>query len=290
LVIGIVVVGGVLVGLGIAAGAVASTGVGAVLEGIAAGIVLALAAVGVITSAAQIIAGIKTLMKFYEATRVAQTHEDLETAGKDFAAGIAEVGVGTLLMILSVLGARQGLKMGKGAANRWNAGKSIPEEPPPPRPAPPEQPKPAAAPAPIKRPSYIHGASDGGPGKWGPASTGRNTLGVEYQQKVTGAPPGTEYQVPAKFRKSGVVDFDGYDPQRGVLLEAKGLSDWPVKEPDFLRQRGIQQLVQQAGDQITAAQGKPIEWHVPTPEKASEILNIFDDANIKGINVVVTPF
>lgn len=146
LVIGIVVAGGVLIGLGIAAGAVASTGVGAVLEGIAAGIVLALAAVGVITSATQIIAGIKTLMKFYEATRVAQTHEDLESAGKDFATGIAEVGVGTVMMILSTLGARQGLKMGRGAVNRWNAGKPIPEEPPPARTTQPE-PKPAPAPA-----------------------------------------------------------------------------------------------------------------------------------------------
>ncbi len=39
--------GGVLIGLGVAAGAVASTGVGAVLEAIAAAIVLALAAVGI---------------------------------------------------------------------------------------------------------------------------------------------------------------------------------------------------------------------------------------------------
>jgi putative deaminase of polymorphic toxin system len=146
LAVGIVVVGGVLAGLGIAAAAVASTGVGAILEGIAAGIVVALAAVGIIASAGQIIAGIKTLMKFYEATRVARTHEDLETAGKDFATGIAEVGVGTVMMILSTLGARQGLKMGRGAANRWNAGKSLPEEPPPPRTTAPE-PKPAPAPA-----------------------------------------------------------------------------------------------------------------------------------------------
>src|SRR6267142_295891 len=121
-------------------------GVGAVLEGIAAGIVLALAAIGVITSATQVIAGIKTLMTFYEATRVARTHADLEAAGKDFATGIAEVGVGTVMMILSVLGARQGLKMGRGAVNRWNAGKPIPEEPPPARTTQPE-PKPAPAPA-----------------------------------------------------------------------------------------------------------------------------------------------
>src|SRR6266446_1417307 len=145
LVISIVVVGGVLAGLGIAAAAVASTGVGAVLEGIAAGIVLALAAIGVITSATQVIAGITTLMTFYEATRVARTHADLEAAGKDFATGIAEVGVGTVMMILSVVGARQGVKMARGAASRAAAARAVPE---PEGPSPPRAPEPARGPAP----------------------------------------------------------------------------------------------------------------------------------------------
>jgi hypothetical protein len=59
---------------------------------------------------------------FYEATRTAMTFDDLDRAGKDFATGLAEVGVGTLMMILSVVGARQGLKMAKGAAARANSG------------------------------------------------------------------------------------------------------------------------------------------------------------------------
>ena len=123
LAIGIVVVGGVLVGLGVAAGAVASTGVGAVLEAIAAGIVLALAAIGIISSAKQVIAGIKVLVKFYTATEGAASYPELDTAGRDFAEGIAEVGVGTVMMILSYLGARQGLKMGKGALSKWDTSK-----------------------------------------------------------------------------------------------------------------------------------------------------------------------
>src|SRR6267378_913955 len=147
LVISIVVVGGVLAGLGIAAAAVASTGVGAVLEGIAAGIVLALAAIGVITSATQVIAGIKTLMTFYEAIRVARTHADLEAAGKDFATGIAEVGVGTVMMILSVVGARQGLKMAKGVPGNRVVAKTAPEEPLPARTPPPPEPEPVPIPA-----------------------------------------------------------------------------------------------------------------------------------------------
>jgi contact-dependent growth inhibition (CDI) system CdiA-like toxin len=147
LVIGIVVVGGVLAGLGVTAGAVASTGVGAVLEGIAAAIVLSLSALGIITSVGQIAAGIKTLMKFYEATRKAQTIAALDAAARDFATGLAEAGVGTIMMILSVLGARQGVKMGKGAAAKASAGAATAEEaaprrtvgqqePPPPEPKP----------------------------------------------------------------------------------------------------------------------------------------------------------
>jgi hypothetical protein len=95
LAIQIVVVGGILVGLGVAAGAVASTGVGAILEAIAAGIVLALAAIGIISSAKQVIAGMKVLVKFYTATDRAASYPDLDAAGRDFAEGVAEVGVGT---------------------------------------------------------------------------------------------------------------------------------------------------------------------------------------------------
>jgi len=92
-------VGGVLVGLGLAAGAVASTGVGAVLEAIAAGIVLALAAVGIISSAGQVIAGIGVLISFYTATERATTYRELDVAGRDFATGARGSGVGTLMMI-----------------------------------------------------------------------------------------------------------------------------------------------------------------------------------------------
>jgi len=123
LAVGIVVVGGTLMALGVAAGAVASTGVGAVIEGIAAAIVLGLAALGIWTSGVKIKDGIVTLMKFFEATRCdkAQTPEDLDAAGEDFADGVAKVGVGSIMMILSYFGGRKGVKMAKGARARWQA-------------------------------------------------------------------------------------------------------------------------------------------------------------------------
>jgi Restriction endonuclease fold toxin 5 len=296
-VMGIVVVGGVVAGLTVTAGAVASTGVGAVLEGIVGGIVLALSAAGVVTSVRQIAAGIKTLMRFYEGTRKARTPEDLDAAGKDLATGIAEAGVGTVMMILSVLGARQGLNMGKGAVGKWNAGRTVLEKPVTPKASPPEDPEQAVrrasqqpkGPTRPTSPSFVHGESDGGPGKWGPPSTPRNELGVEYQQQVTGAPPGTEYKVPSATRKSGYVDFDGYDPQRNVLVDAKDYSKWPPEEPEFLRERAVDDIVKQAGAQVRAANGTPIEWHVPTEAKADEIAGILMENNIRGIQVVATP-
>lgn len=134
LVAGIVVVGGVLAGLAWAAGAVASTGVGAIIEGIAAAIVIALSAWGIITSVGQVIDGIGTLLKFFDATRCdkAKSLDDLDKAGKDFSTGVAKTGVGTITGIIAFFGARQGLRMAKAAKGKWDSSKS----PPPPAPKP----------------------------------------------------------------------------------------------------------------------------------------------------------
>jgi hypothetical protein len=106
---------------------------------------------------------------------------------------------------------------------------------------------------------------------------------------VTGAPPGTEYKVPLSSRKSGVVDFDGYDPQRNVLLDAKEFNDWPVEDPPFLRDKGINDIVKEGQDQLAAADGTPVEWHVPTQAKADEISDILSSRGLDSIQVVVTP-
>jgi hypothetical protein len=160
-----------------------------------------------------------------------------------------------------------------------------PKEPPAPKKPPEERPPPK----PPKKPSYIYGASDGGPGNWGPPTSGRSTLGQEYQRLVTGAPPGTEYKVPYLGRGSGVIDFDGYDPERNTLLDAKDWTKWPPQEPPLLRRKAIEDMVGDATDQIKATNGTPIEWHVPTASKAAEIQDILIDKNIEGIKLVVTP-
>jgi len=51
----------------------------------------------------------------------------------------------------------------------------------------------------------------------------------------------------------------------------------------------IEDIMEDASDQLDAAKGTPIEWHVPTLAKASEIQNILNEMFESGIKVVVTP-
>jgi hypothetical protein len=167
-----------------------------------------------------------------------------------------------------------------------NAIKDKPAEPAEPKPAEPE-------PVPPEKPSFKKGESDGGPGKWGdpttPRGSGTTQRSAPYQEKVTGAPPGTEYKVPSASRKSGAVDFDGYDPQSNTLLDAKDYKNWPPAEPAGLRAQAIKGILKEAADQVAAAHGTPIEWHAPTPEKVAELQEILSDGGIVGIEVKLTP-
>ncbi|MET0534151.1 MAG: TadE/TadG family type IV pilus assembly protein, partial [Steroidobacter sp.] len=61
--------------------------------------------------------------------------------------------------------------------------------------------------------NFTPGATDGGPGEWSPIAR-PDTDAYRYQQRITGAPRGVEYNVNG-------VNFDGYDSQRDVLLDAK---------------------------------------------------------------------
>jgi len=92
-----VVVGAILAGI-------AATGYGAVAEGIGAALLIA----GAALSGVQIGTGINHLIDFFQQTRCdsATSPEDLDRAGKSFADGIANIGVGGLNLLISLLGAR----------------------------------------------------------------------------------------------------------------------------------------------------------------------------------------
>lgn len=125
--------------------------------------------------------------------------------------------------------------------------------------------------------NFSLGATDGGPGSWSNIPRPDNDA-YRYQQRITGAPRGVEYNVNG-------VNFDGYDSQRDVLLDAK---HWTQECPlgdrcrsESFKQMMADRLLEEARRQITALQSTSttIEWHVVDEEMALRIGAILD----KGI-------
>jgi hypothetical protein len=127
--------------------------------------------------------------------------------------------------------------------------------------------------------NFALGATDGGPGAWSSISRPDNDA-YRYQELITGAPRGVEYNVNG-------VNFDGYDAQRDVLLDAKHwtqecpLGDKCRYEP--LKRALAEKLIEEARSQIDAlrATETSIEWRVVDEEMALRISNILDE----GIDV-----
>jgi len=85
---------------------------------------------------------------------------------------------------------------------------------------------------------------------------------------------------------SGQKAFDGYDPKRDVLLDAKDWDDWPIDKKFAID--SVLEDARQSSD-IAKQAGKKLEWHVPTEAKKQQLDKIFEtDHNIE-ITVVVTP-
>lgn len=88
---------------------------------------------------------------------------------------------------------------------------------------------------------------------------------------------------------SGQKAFDGYDPKRDVLLDAKDWNDWPPLDRDF----GINKVVKDAkkSSDVAKQTGKKLEWHVPTEAKKQQLDELFKSRSDLGIDidVVVTP-
>jgi hypothetical protein len=105
--------------------------------------------------------------------------------------------------------------------------------------------------------------------------------GSGYQHQVTGAPEGVEYAVPSST-KSGKVLFDGY--RNGRLLDAKDWEEWPPANKKFW-QEGV---LADARKQLEAARGTPIEWHFPSEDKASAVLELFQSRGIREIEVKIS--
>jgi hypothetical protein len=84
------------------------------------------------------------------------------------------------------------------------------------------------------------------------------------------------------------VKFDGM--MEGVLIEVKGPGYLKfLKENEFVEWfRGRSGLLEQARNQLTAAQGAPVVWHVAEEAFARKLRQIFSDLEL-DIRVVFTP-
>ncbi len=85
------------------------------------------------------------------------------------------------------------------------------------------------------------------------------------------------------------VKFDGVGT--GVLLEVKGLGYANFIRNGHFRDwfSGADELAKQARDQLRAACGTPIQWHVAEADAATVIRNLFADRGIIGIHIIHTP-
>ncbi|NQX13298.1 hypothetical protein HQQ80_16855 [Microbacteriaceae bacterium VKM Ac-2855] len=121
------------------------------------------------------------------------------------------------------------------------------------------------------------GQTEGGPGTWEKSST--RTRGVEYQEFITRMERGTEYRV------NGVY-FDGYDPVRNVLTDAKDWKNYPPSGTVFWHKGTLKEVRLQ----IRAAGETPIEWHLSTAAAKREVDLLLQKYGLQeAIQTIVTP-
>ncbi|MGF1661760.1 MAG: Tox-REase-5 domain-containing protein [Kineosporiaceae bacterium] len=119
---------------------------------------------------------------------------------------------------------------------------------------------------------------------WGWVSESMSDRARAYQEFVTGRGADEAFAVDG-------IKFDGVLPD-GTLVEAKGpgyaafLTDQGTWQ-DFFRGQGA--LVDQAERQVTAAGGRPVEWHVAEKEAAEAIEELLRGAKVRGVHVKHIP-
>lgn len=130
--------------------------------------------------------------------------------------------------------------------------------------------------------NYATGATDGGPGAWNPANRGPPNARTDYQVAVTGAPRNpADPRFIQEYRVNG-VDFDGYDAQRGVLTDAKRITDnCPLAGncPEVVTNSVRADWTREAERQIaaTARSNTPIEWVVSNENMSIHVSELLDD-------------
>ncbi|MHA7627334.1 restriction endonuclease fold toxin 5 domain-containing protein [Corallococcus sp. M7] len=124
-------------------------------------------------------------------------------------------------------------------------------------------------------------AAAGGPGKWVQVNESMSDRARDYQAQVTGAPKGSAYRVKKGDEE---VDFDGFDPEEPVLLEAKGpgyehFFGIDLKAKKFFQ--GADALVEQARRQIEVAGSARVRWVVAEKKFADALRALFNRQSVK---------
>ncbi|MBN9681212.1 SitA5 family polymorphic toxin [Corallococcus sp. NCSPR001] len=123
-------------------------------------------------------------------------------------------------------------------------------------------------------------SSSGGPGKWVQVNESMSDRARDYQAQVTGAPKGSAYRVKKGDEE---VDFDGYDVDENVLLDAKGpgyeqFFGIDLKAKKFFQ--GANALVEQARRQIEVAGGARVRWVVAEKKFADALRALFNRQSV----------
>ena len=118
-------------------------------------------------------------------------------------------------------------------------------------------------------------------GKWTAFTESMSERAAAYQAQITG-------RTEQAYVLNG-VRFDGM--ANNILLDAKGpgYANF-VKNGEFQGWfTGKQGLIDQAWNQVRAANGAPIQWHVAEQEAIPAFQKMLNDAEVKGIQVIHTP-
>ncbi|MEW2808022.1 Tox-REase-5 domain-containing protein [Streptomyces massasporeus] len=150
-----------------------------------------------------------------------------------------------------------------------------------------------------KKPSWYNdlknprkGSKDGGDGHWkakkAVAYWPKSEVWMRYQEQVSKVKRGKEYAV--KDPKTGRdVDFDGWDSARQTYVEAKFGYSNKVRPDGTLEPAQANKFVEQARRQLSAANGKPVEWNFSNKAVAEAAEEAFDEAGV-GVVVKYTPW
>jgi hypothetical protein len=98
-------------------------------------------------------------------------------------------------------------------------------------------------------------------------------------------PRGVEYSV------NGVW-FDGYDPSRNVLVDAKDWVNYPPADTSFWQSSTLDEATRQAA--AVAGTGTRVEWHVASEQAATALRDLLDRASdnnpaLRQIDIRVVP-